>query len=218
MHRKCMAAAGLSNYLVNSPDNEDGLNAMEGDKEDDEGQIEGDRKDAGGQMEVVREDAKGQIEGDREDAKGQMEGDREGGEGQMEGMDDGDQVMGDAGPTISGDVDDNRILQDAAASMRSGAWSKPQVDEYASDEEDSDMPDEDDGWDSQPEDSDNEEEPTGGLSAWDALGENFARELADVGQYIPPVLLFTITKLPSAAENLGSTDKAILQSFAIKVK
>jgi hypothetical protein len=75
LRRKSMAAAGPSNYLMNSPDNEDGLNAMEGNKEDDEGQMEGDRKGAGGQMEVDREDAKGQIESDREDAESQMEGD-----------------------------------------------------------------------------------------------------------------------------------------------
>jgi hypothetical protein len=110
----------------------------------------------------------------------------------MEGVDDGDEVMDDSGGGFDEDMDKNHILQEAAASVKCGAWPKPQVDEYVSDEEeeDSNVPDEDDDWESQPEDSDDEDDLTDGLSAWDALGENFARELTDVGQYDSLVLLF----------------------------
>jgi hypothetical protein len=122
---------------------------------------------------------------DRLDA---MDDDEEGEESHMEGMEDRDEFMGNM---EGGITDDNLILQDAAASVRNGAWPKPWVGEYLSDEEeeDSDTLDEDNDWESQPEDSDDDELTD--LSAWDALGGNFARELTDVGQFIPLSPLFT---------------------------
>src|SRR5262245_30878367 len=123
-----------------------------------------------------------------------MEGDGKDDGSQMRDVYDDNEFVSDAGGGIDGDKDNNHILQEVTASVRCGAWPKPQVDEDVSDEkeEDRDRPDVDDDWESQPDDSDNEDE-VNGLSAWDALGENFARELSDVGQYIPLALLtFTL--------------------------
>jgi hypothetical protein len=127
-----------------------------------------------------------------------MEGGGQNDGGQMEGVYDRDEVMGDGARGCGIDEDTNgSILREAAASVRCGAWPQPRVDEYVSDEEeeeDRDTPDADDDWESQPEDSDDEEDVIDGLSAWDALGGNFARELSDVGQYIniPLALLFML--------------------------
>jgi hypothetical protein len=80
--------------------------------------------------------------------------------------------------------EDADIGRAAAASARRGAWAAFHGGGHESDEESSDDGDmeDDDDWQSQSEDESDEEENPATLSAWDAIGGNFARELDDVGE------------------------------------
>jgi hypothetical protein len=68
-------------------------------------------------------------------------------------------------------------------------------------------------------DDDSEDDLYSGLSAWDALGENFECELVDIGQYnLLTSLHRRSTCLYRAADQLSDVDHAILRAFTLKLK